>query len=374
MDLRKKIKNFFIPSLQNQLRPFSLRFGTLFFVVVLSIAIEIAFYAYVNVAFKRNDLLSNIISSIQTTVAEALPQVIIEQTNTARQASGAQPLALNSRLALAARLKAEDLASKGYFSHQSPDGSMPWDWMKKANYDYSYAGENLAVNFFDASDLMDAWLNSPSHRANILSQDYTEIGIAAVRGVYAGRETVFVVQMFGTPGRPEPLLKNFAAGTTSINKTTPLPVSPRPLSTLVSATGTFATTTMAIGGTSSFEAKTVSATGVSGTIPAVKLVGASLSQRYLVSPRHLARDAYIVLLIYMFLCLAIPMFMIYYRHASANRWLRFYEIFILFKQPIISAVVTFICVSAVMVANYAWSKQGTNIYQAAISVVENSAP
>ncbi|MCX6712744.1 MAG: CAP domain-containing protein [Candidatus Vogelbacteria bacterium] len=378
MDLRRKLKNFFIPSLQNQLRPYSLRFATLAVVVILSIAIEVLFYSYVNVAFKRNNLLGNIISSIQSTVAEVLPQVILEQTNLARSRAGEPPLAANVNLTAAARLKAEDMAQKSYFSHQSPDGSMAWDFMQRANYRYSYAGENLAVNFFDANDVVNAWMNSPSHRTNILSHDYREIGIAATRGVYDGKETVFVVQLFGSPSVPEVMSKNFAAATTSVARAlavkpaSPVRVRPRPSFTNTNsktATSSVASSTTIAVASSTLVIGTATAPAivtVSASLPPVTAV--SFGQRYLVSPRHMARDAYFALLIYMLLALLIPMYMIYHNHASADRGLRFREIFILFRQPITSALVTFICVSAVMGLNYFWSKQGTNIYQAAIGV------
>jgi uncharacterized protein YkwD len=357
MDLRQKIRNFFIPSLQNQLRPYSLRFATLLLVVLFSVAIEIAFYAYVNVAFKKNQLLGSIVSSIQSTVAEALPRVIADQTNIERRKAGVKPLAVSGRLAAAARLKAEDMARKGYFSHQSPDGSMPWDWITRSNYQYSYAGENLAVNFFDADDVVAAWMRSAPHRTNILSRDYTDVGIAAVRGVFDGQETVFVVQMFATPGGFEPVLKNFAAATTSIAKTTE--VIP-PISVLETENGRdLATSVLALR----------SESGASGTVLRLSQADGrkmTLKQRLMVSPRHLARDAYFVLLAYMALVLLIPMFMIYHNHASADRWLRFREIFVLFKQPIISALITFVCVSAALAANYIWSDRGTNIFQASI--------
>ena len=69
----------------------------------------------------------------------------------------------------------------------------------KAGYDFSSAGENLAVNFSDSKDVIDAWMNSPEHRANILSNKFTEIGVATAMGTYEGSQVVFVVQEFGTP-------------------------------------------------------------------------------------------------------------------------------------------------------------------------------
>jgi hypothetical protein len=84
-----------------------------------------------------------------------------------------------------------------YFAHTSPQGVNPWHWFNKANYNYTYAGENLAMNFVEAEDAMQAWMNSPTHRDNIISKNYTEIGIAVGVGKIDGVDTTIVVQLFG---------------------------------------------------------------------------------------------------------------------------------------------------------------------------------
>ncbi|MDP1629757.1 MAG: CAP domain-containing protein, partial [bacterium] len=86
----------------------------------------------------------------------------------------------------------------GYFSHVGPEGAEPWYWIKKAGYDYVYAGENLARGFIDANSVFNAWMKSAGHRANILNSRYTEIGVAVLSGNMAGRETTLIVQMFGS--------------------------------------------------------------------------------------------------------------------------------------------------------------------------------
>lgn len=90
------------------------------------------------------------------------------------------------------------MVQNGYFSHESPSGLTPWFWLDKVGYDYEYAGENLAVNFTNSEDVSNAWMNSPLHRANILSENYKEIGMAMHDGVYENKDTIFVVQMFGS--------------------------------------------------------------------------------------------------------------------------------------------------------------------------------
>lgn len=131
--------------------------------------------------------------------ASILQNVLVSETNGSRQSEDLLPLKENPLLDAAAKMKAEDMASKGYFAHVSPEGLAPWYWLKQVGYSYTYAGENLAINFSDSEDVIKAWLNSPAHRDNLLSQHFTEIGIETARGTYEGRDTIFIVQVFGAP-------------------------------------------------------------------------------------------------------------------------------------------------------------------------------
>jgi hypothetical protein len=137
-------------------------------------------------------------------VSSILPAVVVAETNEARAEAALSPLVRSDVLDRAAQLKAEDMALHGYFSHKSPDGLSPWHWFTEAGYLYAYAGENLAVHFTDSRAVVDAWLNSPTHRANVMNGTYKEIGIGTAKGVYEGHDTLFVVQLFGTPAIPAP--------------------------------------------------------------------------------------------------------------------------------------------------------------------------
>ncbi len=132
-------------------------------------------------------------------LASVLPAVLTSITNSERLQNNAGPLTQNDLLQKAAQLKAEDMSERGYFAHTDPDGNLPWYWLNRVGYVYSYAGENLAVNFFDSKDVADAWMLSPAHRANIVKKNFTEIGIGVAHGMFEGNDTVFVVQFFGTP-------------------------------------------------------------------------------------------------------------------------------------------------------------------------------
>ncbi len=124
---------------------------------------------------------------------------LINLVNQQRTSNGLSALSENAALDDAARRKATDMFSKNYWAHFAPDGSTsPWGFIKAAGYSYTFAGENLAKGFSDPSAVVTAWMNSPTHRENILSDKYREVGFAIVPGTLQGEETVLVVQMFGS--------------------------------------------------------------------------------------------------------------------------------------------------------------------------------
>lgn len=160
------------------------------FVGALSVFVVLLFFVNQN-NFK-------IISGLNLTGA-IYPAVLADMTNVDRAENGMAELVWNDTLEAAAGMKAKDMVANSYFAHVSPRGITPWYWFDQANYKFIYAGENLALDFTESKDVQEAWLNSPTHRANVLSKNYTEIGISAVDGIYEGRETTFVVEFFGKP-------------------------------------------------------------------------------------------------------------------------------------------------------------------------------
>lgn len=161
------------------------RIGALTLVVL---ALSIFSSNIISVVGKGTDFLSAVVSS-----------VLVDLTNTDRASANLSELKINPKLIEAAQAKADDMASKSYFAHNSPEGRTPWYWFGKAGYDYKYAGENLAVNFVESKDVEQAWMASPTHKWNIMNKNFTEIGIATSTGIYEGKEAIFVVQMFGKP-------------------------------------------------------------------------------------------------------------------------------------------------------------------------------
>ncbi len=132
-------------------------------------------------------------------VSTVLPAVVVDLTNEERAQNNAAPLRRSATLDAAAKLKAEDMVKNEYFAHFSPSGVTPWHWFDEAGYVYAHAGENLAIHFTDSAEVVEAWMDSPAHRQNIVNGVYTEIGVGTAKGKYDGYNTVYVVQLFGTP-------------------------------------------------------------------------------------------------------------------------------------------------------------------------------
>lgn len=124
---------------------------------------------------------------------------LLQALNQDRVQYGLKPLVENPELQRAAVAKARDILNNNYFAHVSPTGVQPWDFIKAAGFAYSFAGENLALNYTNPTELEHDFLQSPAHRENLLSPLFTEIGIAVVPGITRGQPAVITVQMFGTP-------------------------------------------------------------------------------------------------------------------------------------------------------------------------------
>lgn len=124
----------------------------------------------------------------------------LQQTNLQRSRNGLPALSTEAKLTAMAQAKVDDMFNKQYFEHESPTGVGPGDLAETAGYNYLIVGENLALgNFKDDTTLLEAWMNSPGHRENILNPKYEEIGVAVKRGVYEGRTVWMAAQEFGRP-------------------------------------------------------------------------------------------------------------------------------------------------------------------------------
>ncbi|HWQ79367.1 MAG TPA: CAP domain-containing protein, partial [Anaerovoracaceae bacterium] len=123
-------------------------------------------------------------------------QQVVNLVNQERAAAGLPALKVNTQLAAVAEKKAEDLRDNNYFDHNSPVYGSPFDMMKQFGISYTAAGENIAKGQKTPADVMNGWMNSSGHRANILNADYTEIGVGFVTD---SSGTTYWVQHFIRP-------------------------------------------------------------------------------------------------------------------------------------------------------------------------------
>lgn len=136
------------------------------------------------------------------------PEKIIVLTNNQRLQNDQTPLSVSSKLNQAALAKAADMFANNYWAHTSPNGTEPWYFISQADYQYRHAGENLARDFENSSEVVSAWMLSPSHKKNILDPRFENIGVAVVNGIINNQKTTLVVQMFatGSPQNQTPVL------------------------------------------------------------------------------------------------------------------------------------------------------------------------
>jgi hypothetical protein len=213
----KWLKTYFIPQESNGHKPHILRRQTIMFVCLVALVGELAFMLATVYVIPHSKFFGIIESN-----------ALVDETNQARTADNLGQLTIDPLLTAAAQQKANDMVANNYFAHTSPAGVTPWDWFAKVGYQFSFAGENLAVNFSDSQDVTTAWMNSPEHRANILNGQYTEIGIATAQGTYEGKSAVYVVEEFGTPASAPIAFLNSASAAVSAPTVTEPAAKPAP--------------------------------------------------------------------------------------------------------------------------------------------------
>lgn len=216
----KKIKKFFFPCLENNYSPHILSGNFLFYWGLLILFLKMTLFPlYLYLPYN-------------SFFAEITKSILLELTNKTRMELGLTPLKENVILSEAASQKGQDMLTQDYFSHKSPEGFYAWDILKKLGYAYKSAGENLAIGYLDSEEVHQAWLASPSHRANILNPQFQEIGLAVAKGEFEGNNVYVVVQIFGTPKaittkEIQPPKNEISAKATA----TPLPIISSPITT-----------------------------------------------------------------------------------------------------------------------------------------------
>lgn len=206
--MKKFLHHFFIPKESNNHRPKLLHHSSL---LCLAILLFLGQFLLVGNRSHSTDILGITI--------DITSQRLLDVTNQKRKEDKAQPLVFNEDLSKAAYEKAKDMFAKNYWAHTAPDGTTPWVFIKKVGYDYTFAGENLARGFTSSDDVIKAWMASPSHKENMLSKNYSDVGFAFMEGKLMGEDTVLVVEMFGNKNLPQ-YASAQEGGSTPVKRTT----------------------------------------------------------------------------------------------------------------------------------------------------------
>ena len=186
-EFQKLLHRLFIPSRHNNHHPISISHKALTAYLVLAI---MSFVILRNISLQTGNVLGF--------ATDISVDRLLALTNDERQQNNLTPLVYNPQLSQAAIAKAQDMFAKDYWSHFGPNGETPWNFILTSGYQYEYAGENLAKNYIDSKAVVNAWLNSETHKANILNRHYEDVGYAVVNGTIANEQTTLVVQMFGS--------------------------------------------------------------------------------------------------------------------------------------------------------------------------------
>lgn len=186
--LKAIISHYFIPHESNNFKAKSLHIKSIVFYIVLLTIFQTG-----------NSLLRYIRPNVLGYATDVTVEKIVSLVNQERISNQLSPLSISAELSTAATQKAADMFTKNYWAHISPTGVSPWQFISSSGYSYIYAGENLAKSFNTSEEVVNAWMNSPAHRANILKPEYKDIGISVMNGVLNSEETTLVVEEFGTP-------------------------------------------------------------------------------------------------------------------------------------------------------------------------------
>lgn len=178
------VKNWLLPTYANNYKAYLLTNKALIFYTVVLLVANLLFTG----------------ASANKTFALLDEQQIVALHNRERSKAGLGALKINYTLSLSAKAKGQAMLTNDCWSHYCPEGTSPWKYFRDVGYSYAYAGENLAEGFTNNEAMMQAWMNSKTHRENILKAEFTEVGIAMVVGNFQGiANNTIVVVHFGRP-------------------------------------------------------------------------------------------------------------------------------------------------------------------------------
>lgn len=227
------IKQTLIPHRHNSYRPHLIRRHGLAFALLLVLGVQVVSGLQVH----------KVRGSVLGYASNISISGLLSATNSERAAAGKSSLKINSKLNAAAQGKANHMITNNYWAHTSPNGVTPWYWFDWAGYDYLVAGENLAYGFDTSNGVVNGWMNSPSHRDNMLNAAFEEVGFGIANGDnYQGGPNTVVVAHYADPAvlsqetEPEPAPSGGSSGNDAPTPSQPADPAPAPTSTPVEAT------------------------------------------------------------------------------------------------------------------------------------------
>jgi len=217
MKLAHAIGHIFVPRTSNNHKAKIIQSSGLLLLLTLYLSFQFAI-----------QLFSNPNVGVLGYAANISPTEVVRLTNEKRLEAGVGSLQYSDVLSEAAHQKGEDMLEHDYWAHVSPSGVEPWSFFVNVGYKYRYAGENLARDFTNPQAAVDAWMASATHKENLLSPKYQDIGVAVVEGDLGGADATIIVQLFGTKADSVASTISVASAQTLNNEQTPSP-SPEPV-------------------------------------------------------------------------------------------------------------------------------------------------
>lgn len=202
------LKDLFVPHEGNGYRPMALHPGRILYHAGTAVLLKLLLIGFIVAMPIEAWLAPDVITGQQ--------QKIIALTNDLRTAQNVTPLKESYVLDQAAQAKVTDMFAVNYFAHVSPKGKGAADWLKMFGYNYAVAGENLAMGFVDAEEVVKAWKDSPTHYSNLIDPDFSQIGVALGSGKIDGEETTVISQYFGEPQGTKKVLSSTVTENDSI--------------------------------------------------------------------------------------------------------------------------------------------------------------
>lgn len=188
---RSTIRDFFIPHAGNNHKPTSLHPKRVIFHISVALVTKAIVMLFV-LNYPLTAWMSPEVSAVEG-------KKIITLTNSLRSGLALNNLAESQKLNLVAYKKVQDMFINQYFAHRSPAGLGLEYWAGQGGYNgYAVIGENLAVGFNNANEVMNAWERSPTHYNNLVDKNYRDIGVSIVGGQYKDKDTIFIAQYFGS--------------------------------------------------------------------------------------------------------------------------------------------------------------------------------